>query len=78
MIFNNFSKECLNRNYQYFGYVYGVVPIYVGGKNSIATRNYIPHIILDIALIIFRRLVKLGIVSPGYYIRKTKPLPFFA
>lgn len=78
-IYNTFSKVEINRDFQYYGYVYGFIPIYVDNNNTLmATRNYVQHIILDVSRVIFRHLVRLGLVKPGYYIKKTKPISFSA
>ncbi|GIA99660.1 hypothetical protein VCSRO136_2396 [Vibrio cholerae] len=78
-IYNTLTKAEIKRDYQYYGYVYGFIPIYADNNNTVmTTRNYVPFIILDVTRFFFRNLVRLGLVKPGYYIKKTKPISFSA
>ena len=55
-VFRRISKKELVENFDHYGFMYGIVPAYVGdlyGDTRIAVRNWCPEVVLDIMTVVF-------------------------
>lgn len=69
-VFKRLSKEEIKQDYDHYGLMYGIVPVYVGdayGDCRICVRNWIPEWTLDLGDAIFDIAVSfMTIVNPTY------------
>ena len=59
-VLKRLSKEEISENFDYYGYMFGIVPVYVGdpyGQARIAVRNWVPEWVMDVMEVIHRLAV---------------------
>lgn len=66
-LIKRFTKEQIARDYDVYGWFYGVVPVYVGDPHKaecrVAVRNWIPEWTLDAACAVVAFLTAVGFMS---------------
>ena len=56
-IINQLSKQEIYKNFSHYGWIFGIIPIYVGdpdGECMVAVRNWIPDGVLEIMEMIYQ------------------------
>lgn len=54
-VLKRLSKKEISDNFEYYGYMFGIVPVYVGdphGQVRIAVRNWVPEWVMDVMEVI--------------------------
>ncbi|WP_125782888.1 hypothetical protein [Pseudoalteromonas rubra] len=75
-ILKRLSMTDIKRDYEYYGLMYGIVPVYIGDPNGearVCVRNWWPEWLLELADAFFGLLVMMAqVVKPDF-----EPMFFF-
>ncbi|AZZ98780.1 hypothetical protein [Pseudoalteromonas sp. R3] len=75
-VLKRLSKAEIKGTYEYYGLMYGIVPVYIGDPNGearVCVRNWWPDWLLDLADALFGLLVMMArVVKPDF-----EPMFFF-
>lgn len=69
-IFKRLTKAEINKDYDHYALMYGIIPIYVGdaeGQCRVCVRNWIPEWTLDFADSFFGfAILTMQVINPNY------------